>query len=232
LELLVSPSDQDITMLDTLEIWSSMSYKSSQTWSSRPVRTQPTTLNGNADISFIWCSNKAFFDVLERRQWKLSFSLDPSSRRFVDHSMWPQYDAALSILSQVGLVPCQALSPGWGRPHLVVLNPRTSLLQYKLSSSRYIRVWVLFSASFPLRNSHLHCNCDVKSFCYESGPPFLFSTIVVISPFAIRAWTPYLSLLHTHLQFQIVCLYFLSCVLRFAWRISLLGEVNQIVLGW
>jgi hypothetical protein len=27
--------DEDITMLDTLEIWSSTSYKSSSTWSSR-----------------------------------------------------------------------------------------------------------------------------------------------------------------------------------------------------
>jgi hypothetical protein len=47
--------DEDITMLDIPEIWSSMSYKSSPTWSSRPVRTQPTTLNENTDISFIRC---------------------------------------------------------------------------------------------------------------------------------------------------------------------------------
>jgi hypothetical protein len=45
--------DEDITMLDTPKIWSSMSYKLSQTWSSRLVWTQPTTLSGNADISFI-----------------------------------------------------------------------------------------------------------------------------------------------------------------------------------
>jgi hypothetical protein len=52
-QLAVFSGDEDITMLDTPEIWSSMSYKSSTTWSSRPVRTQLTTLNGNADISFI-----------------------------------------------------------------------------------------------------------------------------------------------------------------------------------
>jgi hypothetical protein len=54
-------------MLDTPEIWSSTSYKSSPTWSSRPVRSQPTTLNGNADISSIRCQNEVFFDALERR---------------------------------------------------------------------------------------------------------------------------------------------------------------------
>ena len=39
--------------------------------------------------------------------------------------------------------------------------------------SRHIRVWVLFSACFPLRNSHLHCNCDVESFCCEFRTPVL-----------------------------------------------------------
>jgi hypothetical protein len=37
--------DEDITMLDTSEICFSTSYKSSPTWFSRPVQTQPTTLN-------------------------------------------------------------------------------------------------------------------------------------------------------------------------------------------
>jgi hypothetical protein len=60
--------DEDITMLDTLEIWSSTSYKSSPTWSSRPVQTQLTTMNGKADISFIRYRNKVFLDALERRQ--------------------------------------------------------------------------------------------------------------------------------------------------------------------
>jgi hypothetical protein len=91
--------------------------------------------------------------------------------------------------------------------------------------------WILFSSSFPLRNKHLYCNCNVESFWVNQGL-FLFFTNVAISPFVIRAWTPYLSLLHTHPQFQIACLYFLACVLRFACRISLLGEVNQVVLGW
>jgi hypothetical protein len=225
-------SDEDITMLDTPEIWSSTSYKSSPTWSSRLIQTQPTTLNGNADISFIRCQNEAFFDALERRWWKISFGSSSSSRKFVNHSMWPGQIATSSILGQVGLVSCQALSPGWGRPQLVTLNPRTFPLLYKLSSSRHIRVWILFSSNFPLRNIHLHYNYDIESFCCESGSPFLFFTTVAISPFMIRVWTLYLSLLHTHPQFQIACLYFLACVLQFACRISLLGEVNQVVLSW
>jgi hypothetical protein len=81
----------------------------------------------------------------------------------------------------LGLKPRLRTSPP-GRP-----QPRMSPIQYKLSSSHHIRVWILFSSSFPLRNRHLHCNCVVESFCCESGPPFLFFTTVVISPFVIRA---------------------------------------------
>jgi hypothetical protein len=79
--------DEDTTMLGTPKIWSSTSYKSFPTWSSCPVRTQPTTLNENADISFIRHQNEAFFDALERRKQKLSFGSSPSSRRFVGHSV-------------------------------------------------------------------------------------------------------------------------------------------------
>ena len=59
--------------------------------------------------------------------------------------------------------------------------------------------------------------------------PFLFYTTVAISPFMIRARIPNSSLLHTHLQFQIVCLFFLAFVLRFACSKSLLVEVNQVM---
>jgi hypothetical protein len=74
-------------MLDTPKIWSSTSYKSSPTWPSHLVRTQPSTLNGNTDISFIQRRNKVFFDALERRQRELSFGSSPSSKSFVDHSV-------------------------------------------------------------------------------------------------------------------------------------------------
>jgi hypothetical protein len=118
-------------------------------------------------------------------------------------------------------------APTWspstiGRPSFSTNSVAATLLGF----------WVLFCSSFPLRNKHLHCNGDVEFFCCESGLIFLFFTTVAISLFMIRAWTPYLYLLHTHPQFQIACLYFLACVLRFACRISLLGEVNQVVLGW
>ena len=49
-----------------------------------------------------------------------------------------------------------------------------------ISSRHHIKVWVLFSACFPLRNSNLYCNCDIESFCCESGLIFLFFTIVAI----------------------------------------------------
>jgi len=78
----------------------------------------------------------------------------------------------------------------------------------------------------------IRCNCGDKSFDSDPGPSFLFYTSVAISSFVIRAWNPSWSLLHTHLQFQIACLPFLACVLWFACRKSLLGEVNQIVFGW
>ena len=46
---------------------------------------------------------------------------------------------------------------------------------------------VLFRSDFPSRNCLLHCNCDDKSFCCESGPSFLFFTTAAFSPFVIRA---------------------------------------------
>ena len=68
---------------------------------------------------------------------------------------------------------------GYARPNPNILsscchNPHI------LSSRCHIRVWVLFSACFPLRNNHLYCNCDVESFYCELGPIFLFFTIVAI----------------------------------------------------
>jgi hypothetical protein len=83
----------------------------------------------------------------------------------------------------------------------VTLNPSFVLLGYKLSSRHHIRVWVLFNSIFYRETYIFYCNCDVESFYYESGPPFLFYTCVAISLFVFRDWTPYSSLLHTHLQF-------------------------------
>jgi hypothetical protein len=83
-QLAVFSGDEDITMLDTPEIWSSMS---SLTWSSHPVRTQLATLNGNANISSIRRRNEVFFDALETIQQTHSFGSSPSSRRFMGHSV-------------------------------------------------------------------------------------------------------------------------------------------------
>jgi hypothetical protein len=146
--------------------------------------------------------------------------------------VWPRQGATSPILGQVGLVSLWVLSPGWRHPHLVALNPRTSFLRYKLSSSHNIRVWVLFSSNFLSRNRSLSLWLWRQALLLWIRAPFLFYTTVAISPLMIRAWTPSCSLLHIHLQFQIVSLPFLAGVLWFACRESLLGKVNQVVLGW
>ena len=99
-----------------------------------------------------------------------------------------------------------------------------------ISSRRHIRV--LFRSDFSSRNYLLYCNCDDKSFCCESGPPFFISSTVSISPLKSSSWISTLPSLHSYLQFQIAHLYLLACVLRFACRKSLFDEVNQVVLGW
>jgi len=51
--------------LDTLMPWSSPSYKSSPTQSSRSSRIQPTPLYGFGDISLIRRLNEVILDALE-----------------------------------------------------------------------------------------------------------------------------------------------------------------------
>jgi hypothetical protein len=55
--------DEDIAMLDTLMPWSSPSYKSSPTQSSRSSQIQPTPLHGFSDISLIRCPNEVILDA-------------------------------------------------------------------------------------------------------------------------------------------------------------------------
>ena len=57
--------DEEIAMLDTLMPWSSPSYKSSPTQSSRSSRIQPTPLHSFGDISFIRRPNEVILDALE-----------------------------------------------------------------------------------------------------------------------------------------------------------------------
>ena len=90
-----------------------------------------------------------------------------------------------------------------------------------ISSHQHIRARVLLVLVFLVKLRFICCNCGDKSFYNDPGPSFLFYTTVEISPFVIRGWTPSWFLLHTHLQFQIACLPFLACVLRFTCRKSL-----------
>jgi hypothetical protein len=111
-----------------------------------------------------------FFIWMEREFYRASNGTGPTSKFHMSRQeSSKQVDfqnlsgCCATIFWAVG--PCIVLTPigahpgGHPRP-----NPRI------FSSYRHIRVWVLFSSSFPLRNRHLHCNCDVESFCCESGP--------------------------------------------------------------
>ena len=64
----------------------------------------------------------------------------------------------------------------WG-PWWTWLGGYTRPNTHIISSHRHIRFRVLFRSDFPSRNCLLHCNCDDKSFCCESGLPFLFSPL-------------------------------------------------------
>jgi hypothetical protein len=83
-------------------------------------------------------------------------------------------------------------------------------LEHIFSSSRQIRVEFYLVLVFHRETDIFHCNYDTKSFCCELGPPFLLYTIVAISPFMFRAWTPYSSLLHTSAISD--CVFILSCL--------------------
>ena len=102
-----------------------------------------------------------------------------------------------------------------------------------ISSNRHIRVRVLFSLVIFFEKQTLHRYiCGDKSLYINPGPPFLISSTVSISPLESSSWTPLvICFIHT-CNYQIACLPFLSCVLRFTCRKSLLGEVNQVLLGW
>jgi len=76
--------------------------------------------------------------------------------------------------------------------------------------------------SFPSRNWNVYCNCGDKSFYCDPGPLFLISSTMSICPLEPSSWTTIEYLCHSYLQFQIVCLYFLACVLRFACSNNLL----------
>ena len=74
----------------------------------------------------------------------------------------------------------------WVTPHGLP-QPQLAPLGYKFSSCRRINSSFV---QFQFSKSKLRligCNCDDKSFYIDPGPPFLFFTTVVISPFVIRS---------------------------------------------
>ena len=111
---------------------------------------------------------------------------------------------------------------GYARPKLHIISSRC-----------HIRVRVWFSLVFSFEEQTLHrCICGDKFLYIDPGLPFLISPTVSISPLESSSWTPLvIRFIHT-CNYQIACLPFLVCVLRFACKKSFLGEVNQVVLGW
>jgi hypothetical protein len=82
--------DEDIAILDTPMLWSFPSYNSSPTQLPRHPRIQQTRRHCFGHNSFIRHQNRAFLDALERGRWRRHFGSGPSSRRSMDHSLWPR----------------------------------------------------------------------------------------------------------------------------------------------
>jgi hypothetical protein len=112
---------------------------------------------------------EAFFDALERRQWELSFSSGLSSRRFVNHSMWPRQGVASPILGQVGLVSRRALSPGWGRPNWSPSTLGCSPFGINSVAAATLGFGFCLVLVFHRETYLFHCNCD-DSFAVNQGP--------------------------------------------------------------
>ena len=128
-----SEDDDDITMLETFKPASSPSYKSSPTWTARSVRIQLTALHSNSVISPIRCPNKVFSDALETWQWDTSFGLGPSSRMFVDHSVWSWQGVATPIWANLALYRVRPSAHVVGAAPRFAPNPSSPLV-IKLSS--------------------------------------------------------------------------------------------------
>ena len=108
---------EDIATLDRHKPASQPTLKSSPSWTASSVRIQSTCLYQNGDISLIRRPNKAFLDALELWRKDASFGSGPSSRNFVDHSMWPQKGAMSPVLSFFRPCIVLGLKPILGAPH-------------------------------------------------------------------------------------------------------------------
>jgi hypothetical protein len=89
--------DEDIATLDTPTLWSFSSYNSSPTQLPRHPRIQQTRRHYFGHNSFIRHQNGALLDALERGWRRRRFGSGPSSRRSMDHSVWPHQGAASPI---------------------------------------------------------------------------------------------------------------------------------------
>jgi hypothetical protein len=81
--------DEDIATLDTPTLWSSPSCNSSPTQLPRHPRIQQTHRHYFGHNFLIRHRNGTFLDALERGWRRRRFGSGPSSRRSVDHSVWP-----------------------------------------------------------------------------------------------------------------------------------------------
>jgi hypothetical protein len=173
-----------------------------------------------------------FFDDLERRQRKLSFGSGLSSKRFVDHSVWPWQGAAPPILGQLSLVSCRVLSPGWGCPNWSPSTLGRSLFGVNSVAATTLGFGFCLILVFHRETDLFHCNCDVESFCCESSPhsysspPWRF----------ILLWSelePHIYLCFIHIRnFRLRAYTFLLVFLNSLVGKSLIGKVIRVVLGW
>jgi hypothetical protein len=90
-------NDEDIAMLDTPTLWSSPSCNSSPTQLPRHPQIQQTRRPCFGHNFLIRHRNGAFLDALEKGRWRRRFGSGPSSRRSVDHSVWPRQGVASPI---------------------------------------------------------------------------------------------------------------------------------------
>jgi hypothetical protein len=81
-----------------------------------------------------------------------------------------------------GLVSRWALSPSCGHPLLVAPTLGCPSL-HKNSVATAVYGWVCLVLVFYQETKIDHCNCGDKSFYCDTGPLFLFSSTVAISPF-------------------------------------------------
>jgi hypothetical protein len=105
----------DYSVPRSITFWSSIDYFNNSYYHFRLlqqlVRLLPTTSTTRTTTSDYFNNSYDYFRLLQQLVGLLL--------------VWPWQGAASPILDQVGLVSCRALSPGWERPHLVALNPRT-----------------------------------------------------------------------------------------------------------